>query len=169
MISTVSSTPSASMSAPVQLPTAAEHHSVAAVAEEADAGDHVGDHPHRLGTAGDAHAQVDEGSGAHRDQHVGAQAGGALPVLAFGADQRAKHEGGQQADHGVGEGAGLEGFNEAHGPSLPGGGDSRSTPCVDIQMCRKRLNPLRPLLRGQSVSSTRSPISSRWRLSSSSA
>ncbi|KAG1385087.1 hypothetical protein G6F60_014972 [Rhizopus arrhizus] len=31
MISTVSSTPSASMSAPVQLPTAAEHHSVAAV------------------------------------------------------------------------------------------------------------------------------------------
>ena len=31
MISTVGSTPSASMSAPVQLPTAAEHHRVAAV------------------------------------------------------------------------------------------------------------------------------------------
>ena len=97
----------------------------------------------------DAVATVQSRGRADRHQHVGAQAGGALPVLALRADQGAEHEGRQQADHGVGEGTGLEGFDEAHARSLAAPRDRKG--------------------RHQSASSTRSPISSRWRLSSSSA
>jgi hypothetical protein len=99
------------MSAPVHAPTAAE---------EADPGHHVGDHPHGFSVAGDAHAQIHEGRCADRDQHIGAQPGGALAVLPFCADQRAEHERGDQADHGVQEGVQLEGLDEAHSESLQG-------------------------------------------------
>src|SRR3954465_2302379 len=128
---TVSAAAWAIMSAPAQEPTAAEAHSVAAVLSprtsmpcfmmtpaprkpipETD----VGDHPHRAVGAGQVHGEIDEGGGADRDQHVGTQARGALPVLPLGADQRAQHEGREQADQRVREVSDLEGRQKPHGP-----------------------------------------------------
>ena len=83
-------------------------------AEEADAGDHVGDHMHAAGDAVEAHAEVDEGGGAHRHQHVGPQPARPLPVLPFGADQRAQHERAEHAEQGIEELNQREGFERGH-------------------------------------------------------
>ena len=58
--------------------------------------------------------EIDEGGGADRHQNVGPQARAALPVLAFGADQRAQHKRDEQADQGVEEIVKLKGLDELH-------------------------------------------------------
>jgi len=93
------------MSAPAQAPTAAE---------KADARHHIGDHAHAAVGAGQMIGEIDEGRCAHRDQHIGAQAGAALPVLPLGADQGAEHEGREQADQCVKEIIELERMQESH-------------------------------------------------------
>ena len=65
-------------------------------AEETDAGDHVGDDLRGAGVTVETHADVDEGRGADRHQHMGAQAAAALPKLPFRPDQGAEHKGGKQ-------------------------------------------------------------------------
>ena len=47
--------------------------------------------------------EIDERSGADRDQDIGSQARAALPVLALGANQRSEHERDHQADEGIEE------------------------------------------------------------------
>ena len=66
-------------------------------AEKADAGDNVGDNLGRAGIAIEMHADVDEGSCAHGDQHMRAQAAAALAVLALSPNQPPEHEGRDQA------------------------------------------------------------------------
>ena len=83
-------------------------------AEETDAGDDIGDHPHRAFGAGQMHREIDEGGRADRDQYIGAQTGGALPVLPLGADQRAEHERREQADQRVDEIGDLECREKPH-------------------------------------------------------
>jgi hypothetical protein len=55
------------------------------------------------------HRKIDEGGGAHRNQHVGAQPRGPLPVLPLRPDQGAKYECRGQADQGVEKVVDLEG------------------------------------------------------------
>ena len=64
------------------------------------------------------HRKIDEGGSTNRDQHVGAQARGALPVLPLGADQGAENERRRQADQRVEEISGLEGGKELHAGCL---------------------------------------------------
>jgi hypothetical protein len=71
--------------------------------EKTDAGDDIGDHPHAAVRAGQVVGEIDESGGADRDENIGAQARAALPVLAFGANQRAEHERSKQANEGVEE------------------------------------------------------------------
>jgi hypothetical protein len=59
---------------------------IAPAPQESDAGHDIGDHPHASIGAGGMISEIDEGGGRHQD--VGPQARAALPVLAFGADQR---------------------------------------------------------------------------------
>src|SRR5262249_28580562 len=84
-------------------------------AEKADAGDDIGDDAHRAIGAGYAVGEIDKGRRANADQHVGAQTGAALAVLPFGADQRAQHEGDEQADERIEEIVELERMDELHG------------------------------------------------------
>ena len=90
--------------------------------EEADAGDDIGDHPHAAVSAGKMHGEVDKSGSPDRNQHIGAQAGGALAILPLGADQRAQYEGHSEADQRVEEIGGLKSGQKLHrrGPSLVG-------------------------------------------------
>jgi hypothetical protein len=72
-------------------------------AQKADARHDIGNHPDRAVARAHAQAQIDKGGGAHRHQHIGPQARGALPPLALKADQPAQDKGGQEGDGGVGE------------------------------------------------------------------
>ncbi len=83
-------------------------------AEKADARHDIGNHAHAAVGAGQMIGEIDEGGGAHRHQHIGAQPGAALPVLPLGADQRAEHEGREQADQRVEKIEELEGVQELH-------------------------------------------------------
>jgi hypothetical protein len=60
------------------------------------------------------HCEIDEGRRTHCDQHVGAQAGTAQPVLPLGADHGAEHERPAEADQRVEKIGRLEGFEKAH-------------------------------------------------------
>jgi hypothetical protein len=57
-----------------------------ASAEEADAGDNVGDDLGRSGIAVEMHPDVYERRRANRDQDMSPQSAAALPVLALGPD-----------------------------------------------------------------------------------
>jgi hypothetical protein len=67
-------------------------------AQETDAGHHVGHHAHRAIVAGEMVGHIDEDRRAHGHQHIGAQPGRALAVLALVADHAAEHERGGEAD-----------------------------------------------------------------------
>ena len=58
-----------------------------------------------------ANRDVHEKRGAHRDQHLGAQASGALTILALQPDHAPEHKGGGQAQDRVGQRGEAEGFN----------------------------------------------------------
>jgi hypothetical protein len=58
--------------------------------------------------------EVNEGGGPDRDEDIGPQPRAALPVLALGADQRAKQERNQQADERIDEIEQLECVQESH-------------------------------------------------------
>jgi hypothetical protein len=86
-------------------------------AEEADPRHDVGNHAHRTISTGQVHGEVDEGRRANGDQHVGAQARGALPILPLRTDQGAEHKRRGQADQRVDEIVNLEGGQKPHGPT----------------------------------------------------
>lgn len=91
-----------------------------ASAEEADAGDDVGDDVEGAGIAAvefvEADGNIDEEGGADTDEDVGAKAGGALADLAFVADEAAEEEGGEECDEAIEEGGEVEGGEAAHRP-----------------------------------------------------
>src|SRR5260370_2519669 len=71
--------------------------------------------------------KMGERRGADGEQDIGAQPCGALPVLAFGADQGAENERRRQADQRVEKIGGLEGGEESHVACLGERGDGPIT------------------------------------------
>jgi len=63
------------------------------------------------------HGEVDKGRRANGDQHIGAQARVALPVLPLRTDQCAEDKRRSQADQRVDEIVNLEGGQKPHGPT----------------------------------------------------
>jgi hypothetical protein len=65
---------------------------------KADARDDIGGDLHRADIGVQTRADRNKGRRADRDEHIGAQTGAALPILAFGADHRAEKKGDAEGD-----------------------------------------------------------------------
>src|SRR6202012_114478 len=95
-----------------------------------------GDHADAAVGAGQMIGEIDESCCTYRHQHVGAQPGAALPILPLGTDQRAQHEGREQADQRVEKIIELEGMDEFHGAliRIEASADSSYSDIFDSQM-----------------------------------
>ncbi len=83
-------------------------------AQKAHARYDVGHHAHRAVRPGDAKRHVHENGGAHADQDIRAQAGGALAILPLEAHDAAHQEGGGQTDQRVQDFVRIDGLKSMH-------------------------------------------------------
>ena len=86
--------------------------------QKADARHHIRHHPHRTLRTKQRGGHVDKNRCAQRHQHIGAQPGGALAVLALHANQAAQHKSRRQADQGVKQRGIVKGLNRWHRPVI---------------------------------------------------